>query len=213
MLVASLRSSQLKQLYNMSWPVLPNEYEMEEFEAANRDIRKRIGLARGTIKTSILEGEEKVRACEEHGYRGLSPGLLYCRYILTRRFAPFLGSPRSSQKEEYALGETPKQPRTGGRVEPGFYGINRMDSPVRLPGSHYSFWQQHEEKAPKVVEMGLGVMSFVLPESPGDDGVSEFLQKHAELEMSEREEKKGETEVTRGEMRHYPPCNEGYSSF
>jgi len=64
----------------------------------------------------------------------------------------------------YPLGETPLNPRSGGIVEPGFYGVKRNENPVRIPNSHYSFWQQHSKMAPKTVEMGLGIMSFELPD-------------------------------------------------
>ena len=64
----------------------------------------------------------------------------------------------------YALGETPLNPRSGGKVEPHFYGIRTQDSPMRLPSNHLSFWQNNAKFAPTSVEIGLGVMSFQLPE-------------------------------------------------
>jgi len=69
----------------------------------------------------------------------------------------------------YPLGENPLAPRTGGRVEPSFYNIKRNVSPERVPNSHLSLWQHHADEAPRSVEMGLGVMSFVLPEQEGVD--------------------------------------------
>lgn len=48
----------LKQLYKMDWPVLPNEHEMESFEEENREIKRRIGIARGTIKEGVGEGSK-----------------------------------------------------------------------------------------------------------------------------------------------------------
>ncbi|GMI42981.1 hypothetical protein TrCOL_g3855 [Triparma columacea] len=120
------QTANLPALYKMSWPVIPNPYEMEKFQKENENLKKRILVARGRLSPRVLEEKE--------------------------------------EEAPYALGETPLQPRTGGIIEPQFYGINRNESPVRIPNSHYSFWQQHSKVAPKMVEMGLGVMSFEIPD-------------------------------------------------
>ena len=111
--------------------------------------------------------------------------ILIARGKLTEQEAAMMNPP-----DAYPLGETPKQPRSGGTIAPDFYGVERHESAVRLPASHYSFWQKHDDKAPTSVEMGLGVMSFVLPESPGDEELAIFLKKQGEINESLREEEK-----------------------
>ncbi|GMI55206.1 hypothetical protein TeGR_g629 [Tetraparma gracilis] len=64
----------------------------------------------------------------------------------------------------HALGPTPLLPRTGGTLEPSFYGRSRNVSPTRLPASHYSLWQANSAEAPIAVGPGLGVMAFELPD-------------------------------------------------
>ena len=125
--------TKLPQLYNMSWPVIANEFEQEKFIDENALLKRKILHARGKLPAHMIDGD--------------------------------------NYETPYALGQTPKYARSGGKIEPSFYNIDRNENPFRLPNSTFNFWQKNAKLAPVSSDIGLNVTSFSLPEfnNPNDN--------------------------------------------